>query len=125
AHQRVSLAGLHWIKEETGLVVVLMGPSSTGKSTVATELGKATGAVIYTGKDYLRLARSEHEAWTKFVGEITTHGQETFFIYVTADRQGAERLRGLSDVTFVRCTSHLDTMKVRFAQRMNGHLPPP
>lgn len=107
------------------MVIVLMGPSCTGKSTVASELSQATGAVVYTGKDYLRLARSEPEAWAKFVAEITSRGSESPVVYVTTDRRDAERLRGLNDTIFVRCTANLDTMKKRFAQRMNGQLPPP
>lgn len=49
------------------MLLIFMGPSSTGKSTVA-ELFKTSneGLQVYTGKDYLRLAKNEHEAWSLF-----------------------------------------------------------
>lgn len=48
------------------MLYVFVGPSCSGKSTTAEIAGKRTGAQIYSGKDYLRLAKAEGEAWRIF-----------------------------------------------------------
>lgn len=47
-------------------MIGLIGESCTGKSTLAEKIMAALGAEIVTGKDYLRLARSESEAAALF-----------------------------------------------------------
>ena len=44
------------------MVIGIIGESCAGKSTLAGELQKAFGGEVVTGKDYLRLAKSEAEA---------------------------------------------------------------
>ena len=41
------------------MLVAIFGESCTGKSTLAGMLKERLGGEIWTGKDYLRLARSE------------------------------------------------------------------
>lgn len=44
------------------MLYVFMGPSCTGKSTAAEIMRKRIGAKIYSGKDYMRLAKVEGDA---------------------------------------------------------------
>lgn len=41
------------------MVIGIIGESCTGKSTLADKLKPLLGAEVYTGKDYLRLAKNE------------------------------------------------------------------
>lgn len=41
------------------MLITIFGESCTGKSTLADALKERTGAQVYSGKDYLRLAKSE------------------------------------------------------------------
>ena len=41
------------------MVIGIIGESCTGKSTLAKKLQSILGADIYTGKDYLRLAKND------------------------------------------------------------------
>ena len=44
------------------MVIGIIGENCAGKTTLAEEIGKVTGAEIVTGKDYLRMAKSASEA---------------------------------------------------------------
>lgn len=44
------------------MLIIIFGESCTGKSTLADALKARTGAQVWSGKDYLRLAKSEGEA---------------------------------------------------------------
>ena len=44
------------------MLICLMGPSCTGKSTLASTLHASKNIAVSAGKDYLRLAKSEGEA---------------------------------------------------------------
>ena len=44
------------------MVIGIIGENCSGKSTLAEEIKKTIGAEIITGKDYLRMAKSESEA---------------------------------------------------------------
>lgn len=46
------------------MVVGIIGESCTGKSTLADKLKSLVDAEVYTGKDYLRLARRGHSKET-------------------------------------------------------------
>lgn len=41
------------------MVIGIIGESCTGKSTLSDKLKSLLGAEVYTGKDYLRLAKNE------------------------------------------------------------------
>ena len=53
------------------MVIGIFGESCTGKSTLVEALNAATGARIFTGKDYLRLAKSEDMAKQQFRALLT------------------------------------------------------
>ncbi|MCR5040818.1 MAG: hypothetical protein K6C36_01815 [Clostridia bacterium] len=44
------------------MVIAVIGENCSGKSTLAEIIKKTIGGEIVTGKDYLRLAKSESEA---------------------------------------------------------------
>ena len=46
------------------MLIAIIGESCTGKSTLADKLKQDFNAAVYTGKDYLRLAKSPSEAET-------------------------------------------------------------
>ena len=48
------------------MVIGIIGENCTGKSTLAEEIHKLLGGQILTGKDYLRLAKSESMATALF-----------------------------------------------------------
>ena len=79
-----------------------MGESCTGKSTLAEAVEKGIGGEIYSGKDYLRLAKSQGEAEQLF-------------------RRKMEQAVNGSNLL----TAQLDTIKERFTARMHGMLPLP
>lgn len=105
------------------MVIGIIGESCTGKSTLAAEIAARIGGEIFTGKDYLRLAKNESIARTLFAKKLTAALTGDNIIYVIAERehlvllpQGARR---------ILVTAELDTIKERFAQRMHGNLPTP
>lgn len=48
------------------MVIALFGDSCTGKSSIAQRLSAHLSAEVYSGKDYLRLAKSERMAEVLF-----------------------------------------------------------
>ena len=52
------------------MLICLMGPSCTGKSTLAATLRTAQNFSVVSGKDYLRLAKSESEARRLFIEKL-------------------------------------------------------
>ena len=105
------------------MVYCLFGESCTGKSTLAEQLRQRTGAKIYAGKDYLRLAKNEAEAKKAFAQLLADTPAEQVVIYVVAE---PEQLSLLPPKCIrVLLTAELQTIKNRFAQRMGGKLPPP
>lgn len=112
------------------MLLIFMGPSCTGKSTAAESLKKDNDIQIYTGKDYLRFAKTENEAWKKFNEKLieASNSKELSvksIIYVISVRNIINKLQALDNAIFVKFTANLDTIKLRFSERMNGNLPKP
>ncbi len=105
------------------MVIGIIGESCTGKSTLADKLKSLLGAEIYTGKDYLRLAKNEAIAKKLFQKKLEDAISGPHIIYVISEK---EHLPLLPDRTFrVLITADLNVIKERFAQRMRGNLPAP
>lgn len=100
--------------------ICIFGESCVGKSTLAAALRERTGAKIYTGKDYLRLAKNEAEARELFRKLLA---EEDNIIYVTTETEGLSLLP--DRCLRILLTEDLDIIKERFSKRMHGHLPPP
>lgn len=102
------------------MVIALLGDSCTGKSTIAEKLASQLSAEVYSGKDYLRLAKSEGMAAALFKKKLC--GDETI-IYVISEKA---QLALLPETCIrVLVTASLATIKQRFALRMHGSLPAP
>ena len=71
------------------MVIALIGESCTGKSTLANALKEQLGAEVYSGKDYLRLAKSEAEAKQKFQALLSAHMEPNTatLIYVISEKE--------------------------------------
>jgi len=106
------------------MVICLFGENCTGKSSIATALAARLSAELVTGKDYLRLAKSETEAkraFTALLTERVASGQP--IVYVASEQ---EQLALLPAGVFRVCiTAELPRIKERFAARMGGTLPAP
>jgi uridine kinase len=55
------------LKRRIEMIIGIFGASCTGKSSIADEISKRTGAKLFTGKDYLKFAKSEAEARREFI----------------------------------------------------------
>ena len=102
------------------MVIALFGDSCTGKSTIAATLAQTLSAEVFSGKDYLKLAKSESMAAALFKKKLC--GEEPI-IYVISEK---EQLALLPEgCVRVLVTASLETIKERFAARMHGNLPAP
>lgn len=63
-----------------------MGGSCTGKSTAAKLIAK-NGAVILSGKDYLRMAKSESEAASIFKAKLSEAVTKQNVIYIITEKE--------------------------------------
>ncbi len=105
------------------MVIGIIGESCTGKSTLADGLKRALGAQVYTGKDYLRLAKSEADAQRLFREKLKEAETGGHVVYVVSEM---EHLNLLPEGAFrILVTADLDVIKERFARRMHGSLPAP
>lgn len=105
------------------MLIAIFGESCTGKTTLAAGIKAASGAELYSGKDYLRLAKSESEATQLFKKRLADAVQGGNVVYVAAER---EHLALIPDgAVRILVTAELDVIKERFAVRMHGNLPAP
>jgi len=105
------------------MVFGIIGENCSGKSSLAEKIKAEFGAEIVTGKDYLRMAKSEGEALSLFREKLRRAVSGDNIIYVIAD---PEHVKLLPDgATRILVTADLETIKERFAARMHGTLPKP
>ena len=105
------------------MLIAIFGESCTGKSTLAEMLAQRIHAQIYTGKDYLRLAKNEAIAKKLFQDKLCEALTGSNLIYVISEKQHLTLLP--EGCTRILVTADLDTIKERFAVRMHGNLPAP
>ena len=105
------------------MLIAIFGESCTGKSTLADKLAVKYNAAIYTGKDYLRLAKNETIARKLFQKKLAESVQGENIIYVIAEKPHLALLP--EGCIRILVTSDLPTIKERFAARMRGNLPAP
>ena len=105
------------------MVFGIIGENCSGKSTLAEKIKTELGAEIVTGKDYLRMAKSESEAVSLFRERLRRAVSGDNIIYVIAD---PEHVKLLPDgAVRILVTADLETIKERFTARMHGILPEP
>ena len=105
------------------MLIAVFGESCTGKSTLAEKLAASLPCEIYTGKDYLRLAKNENLAKELFQKKLLASVDGENAIYVIAEKEHLALLP--EGAVRILVTANLDTIKARFAQRMRGNLPAP
>lgn len=106
------------------MVIVLMGSSCVGKSTIAELLRQQLSAELIGGKDYLRLARSESAAKALFQEKLrAAMAGEAALIYVITEKELLPLLP--EGCLRVLVTAPLPQIRERFARRMHGQLPAP
>ena len=105
------------------MVFGIIGENCSGKSTLAEKIKETLGGEIVTGKDYLRMAKSESEAVSLFREKLCQAMLGDNIIYVIAD---PEHVKLLPDGAIrILVTADLETIKERFRARMRGNLPAP
>ena len=105
------------------MVIGIIGESCTGKSTLADKLKSLLGAEVYTGKDYLRLAKNEAIAKKLFQKKLKDAVSGPHIIYVISEK---DQLDFLPDgAVRILVKTDIETIKERFKKRMRGNLPAP
>ncbi len=105
------------------MVIGIFGESCTGKSTLADKIAAAFPCEIFTGKDYLRLAKNENIAKAMFQKKLSAAVNGENIVYVISE---PEHLPLLPEGALrILVTADLELIKARFAQRMRGNLPAP
>lgn len=112
------------------MLYIFMGQSCTGKSTAADKLKEIMNVEIFSGKDYLRMAKNENEAWKLFYEKLSNaalnkESSKKTVIYIITEKEQLNRISTIEGSHKVKFTASLDTIKSRFAQRMRGNLPQP
>lgn len=103
------------------MVIAILGESCVGKSTIAEKLASRLNAEVFSGKDYLKLAKSESMAALLFKKKLAA--PDGNILYVISEKEQLALLP--EDCLRVLVTASLDTILERFAQRMHGQLPAP
>ena len=103
------------------MLIGIIGENCSGKSTLAACIRDVIEAEIITGKDYLRMAKSEQEAKRLFQEKLKRAVDGSNIIYVIADPEHAALLPEAAIRILV--SADLDTIKERFRARMRGVLP--
>ncbi len=105
------------------MLIALIGENCSGKSTLAEAINLKLGGEIFSGKDYLRLAKSESIAQALFKKKLREAVAGDDLIYVITEKEHLALLP--EGAVRVLVTAPLDTIKERFKARMHGVLPPP
>lgn len=105
------------------MLIAIIGQSCTGKSTLAEQLKKDLDATVYTGKDYLRLAKNPGQAEQQFKALLCAALTGDNVIWVISEKPHLALLP--KGAVKILMTAPLDTIKERFRSRMKGNLPKP
>ena len=105
------------------MVIGIIGENCTGKSTLAAEIQKRLGGQIVTGKDYLRLAKSESMAAALFRKKLKEALTGDAVLYVISEQDQAKLLP--EGAVRILVKADIETIKERFRARMRGNLPAP
>ena len=105
------------------MVIGIFGESCTGKSTLAEKIAASFPCEVFTGKDYLRLAKNENIAKVMFQKKLTAAVGGENIIYVISEKEHLSLLP--EGALRILVTADLELIKSRFIQRMHGNLPTP
>ena len=105
------------------MVIGIFGESCTGKSTLAEKIAAGCSCEVFTGKDYLRLAKNENIAKVMFRKKLAAAVNGENIICVISEKEHLSLLP--EGALRILVTADLETIQSRFAQRMHGNLPAP
>ena len=105
------------------MLIVIFGESCTGKSSLASNLKEKLNAKLFSGKDYLRLAKNENDAKKQFCALLKNSVEGENIIYVIAQKEHLALIP--NGAVKILTVQPLDIIKERFAKRTGGILPPP
>ena len=105
------------------MVIGIFGESCTGKSTLAERIAAGLSCEVFTGKDYLRLAKNENIAKALFRKKLTAAVTGENIIYVISEKEHLPLLP--EGALRILVSADLELIKSRFARRMRGNLPAP
>lgn len=105
------------------MVIGIFGESCTGKSTLAEKITTSFPCEVFTGKDYLRLAKNENIAKVMFQKKLASAVNGENIIYVISEKEHLPLLP--EGALRILVTADLELIKSRFAKRMRGNLPAP
>ena len=105
------------------MVIGIIGENCSGKSTLAEAIQQEIPAEIITGKDYLRMAKTEGVAAALFTEKLRKAVFGDNVIYVISEPEQLSLLPA-GDVRIL-VYADLDTIKERFRARMHGNMPAP
>ena len=74
------------------MVIGIIGENCSGKSTLAERIAERIGAEIITGKDYLRMAKSESQAMLLFREKLKNALSGAHLIYVISEPDQSKNL---------------------------------
>ena len=103
------------------MVIGIFGESCTGKSTLAKKIAASFPCEVFTGKDYLRLAKNENIAKVMFQKKLNAAVNGENIIYVISEKEHLVLLP--KGALRILVTADLELIKSRFTQRMRGNLP--
>ena len=105
------------------MLIGVIGENCSGKSTLAEILREGSKAEVVTGRNYLRMAKSESEAAALFQKKMREAVDGEDLIYVISEPEQLELLP--EGAVRILVKADLDTIKERFRARMHGNLPAP
>ena len=105
------------------MVIGIFGESCTGKSALAEKIAAGISCEVFTGKDYLRLAKNENIAKVMFQKKLAAAVSGENVLYVISEKEHLPMLP--EGALRILVTADLELIKARFAQRMRGDLPAP
>ena len=105
------------------MLIGIFGESCTGKSTLAEKLSSVFPCEVFTGKDYLRLAKNENIAKVMFQKKLAAAVTGENVIYVISETEQLSLLP--KGAVRILVTADMELIKSRFAMRMHGNLPAP
>lgn len=105
------------------MLIAIIGESCVGKSTLAQMLKQKLAAEVYTGKDYLRMAKNEAIAKKLFQKKLSDAVEGAHLVYVISEQEHLELLP--EGAVRILMTADLQLILERFSARMRGTLPPP
>ena len=105
------------------MVIGIFGESCAGKSTLAQKIAAGFPCEVFTGKDWLRLAKNENIARVMFKKKLAAAVSGENIVYVISEPEHLPLLP--EGAVRILVTADLETIKARFAQRMRGNLPAP